>query len=424
MEKVCKTNVLFFIVLLLCLLIELPLLIGVCVKTLGATSDHCGTVNDASLPYHEYNPFVESALIDRSESDLPATNFPFSFLHNEGDGPTSLALAPDLNAIHFATYGPLSATKEMYPAGMYNSGEDIQSIAGVGWYPFVSSVRNKNSALVNYTGHFIANMLQSGDNLALPYSNDDGNRHALMRNLELLSIFIGSQSLLTQNEEWIEEYTHRVYPFGCRSTLTCQWMKQRKMKSYFSACLTLTSMYEGNLLSGEESQYNTNMNALRIINPTNGNYTSDLQNARKTKDLILFVDVVDLKDIPQSVQSRARRLSANIPKSYPNDPHPYIEKIRYCHRLLSQYKNYAKVIVTSRIHVGLPAAAVGIPVIFVSKSGWLPGGHERTGRVAGLLDVFHRVDKARGYDWTFGNLSSPMPPNPGNHLSIVYLHII
>ena len=53
--------------------------------------------------------------------------------------------------------------------------------------------------------------------------------------------------------------------------------------------------------------------------------------------------------------------------------------------------------------------------IFVSKNGWLPGGHERTGRVAGLLDVFHRVDTRRGFQWTFGDLSGPMPPNPGSH---------
>ncbi|KAL7539073.1 hypothetical protein ACHAXR_009018 [Thalassiosira sp. AJA248-18] len=389
---------------------------GACVKTLGGTSEFCDPFSEYYNPFETYNPFAESDLIDKGISDLKVTDFPFRFLQNENEKEQPLSLAPDLNTEQFATYGPTSSAG--YPVGQYNSGEDIQSMAGVGWYPFLSSVRNKHSALLNYTGYFIAGMLMSGTALAMPYANDSKERRSLMEKTELLSIFVGQPKLIDQNAKFLNEYTNNVYPFGCRSTLTCQHMKERQIKSYFSACITLTSMYEGSLLSGEESLRNSAANALQIVNPTSANYTNHVRNTRLKRDLILFVDVTDMSVIPNSVNPNSvRKLSANIPKNYPNAAvaSSHLEKIRYCQRLLSQYKNYAKVVITSRIHVGLPAAAAGIPVIFVSKAGWLPGGHERVGRVAGLLDVFHRVDKVRGFEWTFGDLSGPMPPNPGNH---------
>ena len=92
---------------------------------------------------------------------------------------------------------------------------------------------------------------------------------------------------------------------------------------------------------------------------------------------------------------------------------------------LSTYANQAKVVVTSRIHVGLPAAALGIPVIFVEggpeRSNWLPGGKQAVGRVEGLLDVFHRVQRGvDGKNWTFGDLTGDVPHSDGVHLADWY----
>ena len=172
-------------------------------------------------------------------------------------------------------------------------------------------------------------------------------------------------------------------------------------------------MYGGGLLS--ENGTNPSHNAMHIVDPSRNLSFAEVTKPNQ-KDLILIVDLVDKDAVPDSVKKRARFLSADIPKAYPKDPLLYAERMRYCYRLISQYKNYAKVIITSRIHVGLPASAMGVPVIFVSKNGWLPGGHERTGRVSGLLDVFHRVDNHReGMEWKFGDLEGSMPPNPGNH---------
>lgn len=88
---------------------------------------------------------------------------------------------------------------------------------------------------------------------------------------------------------------------------------------------------------------------------------------------------------------------------------------------MSTYANQAKVLVTSRIHAGLPAAALDIPVIFVEGgpelSNWLPGGGQAVGRVEGLLDVFHRVKRGTEKNWTFGDLTDDVPHSDGVHLA-------
>jgi len=135
---------------------------------------------------------------------------------------------------------------------------------------------------------------------------------------------------------------------------------------------------------------------------------------------LLFVDVQDPKVVPSAAWKSpdAIHLNANVFKSYPDCDNK--GRFTYSYKLLSTYANQAKVIVTSRIHVGLPASALGVPVIFVEggpeRSNWLPGGKQSVGRVEGLLDVFHRVQRGvDGKNWTFGDLSGDVPHSDGVH---------
>ena len=137
--------------------------------------------------------------------------------------------------------------------------------------------------------------------------------------------------------------------------------------------------------------------------------------------MILIVDSFNSAVIPQEVKNRAVYAGANIPGGISDVARKKMGRYDYSYRLLSLYANQAKVVITSRIHVGLPAAAMGIPVIFTTDAkGKLPGGKAATGRVAGLLEVFHQVAPFEGRNWTFGDLSGYVPPNPGNHLADRY----
>jgi hypothetical protein len=302
---------------------------GVCVRTLGGMEEFCN-----ALQFSDYNPYHEA----NDTIDLFTTTFPYKLLQDDrAVSSTDLNLSPDMNTDQFATYGPPPITS--VNSGRYNSGEDIQSMAAVGWYPFVSSVRSKDKPFENYTGNFILNCLNSGGDL-FPSLDDPQETMNLMKKTELVSIFTG-KGAITNNLESFRLYNEEVQPFGCRSTLTCQWLKEQKIKSYYSACLTLTSTYDGGLLSLDGT--NPSHNALPILEPKS-NFSTDVSHVREEKDLILMVDVVDTSVVPKSVRDRARHLSADIPKVYPRDATPYSEKIRYCYRLLSQYKNYAKVV--------------------------------------------------------------------------------
>mmetsp|Transcript_15923 Transcript_15923/g.24035 ORF Transcript_15923/g.24035 Transcript_15923/m.24035 type:complete len:887 (-) Transcript_15923:1562-4222(-) len=384
---------------------------GVCVQTLGGDNWFCSAES-----FSDYNPYDNggqswSASTESSgESDLSISKFPYQLLSHKGSSQV-LSLAPDMTREEFATYGPWNVSTDVRLGGRYNSGEDIQSLAGVGWYPFLSSVRIKDDPLNNYSGYYIANSLQQSPPMKMPYSEEAKERRSLMEKLDIVSMFFGGADMIQRNEKFLREYTNEVYPFGCRSTLTCATLKAHKIRSYFSSCLTLTSTYQGSVLYHDGSS--PSLNGLPLLNPALVNFTSAIKKAKEEKDLVLLVDVVDRSALP-SLPSNARWLSADIPKGYPRSCQPQSERIDYCYRLLSQYANHAKVVITSRIHVGLPAAAMGIPVIFVSKGGWLPGGKEKTGRVAGLLDIFHRIDKTKNLTLGF-DLSGPIPPNPGNH---------
>jgi len=386
---------------------------GACVQTLGGDDYFCDVeIFSTYNPYENGNQSWSVSTETLGNSDLSVTNFPYELLGKKGS--KVLSLAPDMSTEGFATYGPWNVDEDLRLAGRYNSGEDIQSMAGVGWLPFVSSVRNKTDPFSNYSGYYISNSLQSGGSVGMefPYLEDAEKRRVLMEKIDIVSMFFPGTEMIEKknNEAFLREYTKK-YPFGCRSTVTCATLKRHKIRSYFSSCLTLTSTYQGSVLYKDGSV--PSLNGLPFLDPASTNFTSALEKAKHEKDLVLLVDVVDPSALPP-LPPNHRYVSADIPKGYPRSCQPYSERIDYCYRLLSQYINHAKVVITSRIHVGLPAAALGTPVIFVSKGGWLPGGKEKTGRVAGLLDIFHRIDKKRNLTLGF-DLFGAIPPNPGNH---------
>lgn len=107
----------------------------------------------------------------------------------------SLPLAPDMNTENFATYGAFQFPDPLkYPKGYYNSGEDIQSLAGAGWFPFLSSINDKYDPLKNnYTGYYMNNCLNVGDGGIFQHINDTFDRLKMMEKVELLSIFAPKQ---------------------------------------------------------------------------------------------------------------------------------------------------------------------------------------------------------------------------------------
>ena len=112
----------------------------------------------------------------------------------------ALSLAPNMNTEYFATYAIFEySDPSEYPKGYYNSGEDIQSLAGAGWFPFLSSVNDKWDPLKNnYTGYYMNNCLNVGNGSIFRHFDSAIDRVQMMEKVELLSIF-ASKRYVTDN---------------------------------------------------------------------------------------------------------------------------------------------------------------------------------------------------------------------------------
>lgn len=366
-------------------------------RTLGSNVKFCDP-----QPFYTYDPY-ESV-------DMKSTNYPFPFVQSDrssGGAGDLTKFSPDMDQENFAMWGMEDMPEEKVSTiTSYNSGEDVQSYASAMWLPFLSEIRPKFKALLNYKGYYIGNALVDG---AL---ETNGNDLKNMPKISLTSIFVADAGIIEKMQPYLQNYTETIGPFGSRSTATHSKLLRTKIKSYFSACLTLTINMQGATLQGNAKYVHQNNiskpNTSELISPEN-------------KTMILCIDVQNRQAIPRDVLQRAHFGYADIPEDTATEALKKMGRYDYSYKLLSLYANQAKVIITSRIHVGLPAAAMGIPVIFVSVArGRLPGGRQQVGRVAGLLDIFHRVEPESGQDWTFGNLSGIVPPNPGNHLADRY----
>ena len=378
---------------------------NVCVRILGGRTEFCDV--DA---FSSYDPY--------EGNELNATNFPYVFFN---DGPVSeesnsLSLAPKamLTTEKFAVWGVGDIEKDN--CRHYNSGEDVQSYAGAAWLPFISELRNKFNALHNFNGYYIANALMERN-----FNVTDADyAYEKMKKVTLASIYTAAE--ITSMERYLRNYTNSVHPFGARSTVTDSILKSRKIKSYFSACLTLTTDIQGGSLSSDATLKPNQYLKNHILKPN----ATEPPAPPEQRTKIIFIDVVDYEAVPRSVREskNAIHMNANVQPWYPNCEKK-MGRYSYSYKLLSIYANQAKVVITSRIHAALPSAALGIPVIFVENAGrrknWLPGGKQSVGRVEGLLDFFHRVQReVDGKEWTFGNLTGDVPHSDGVHLADRY----
>ena len=152
-------------------------------------------------------------------------------------------------------------------------------------------------------------------------------------------------------------------PIGCRDKNTLKLFQNLGIEAYFSGCVTLTlPEYQGE-----------RTNEILLVDP--------------------FVKIFDQK----YVETQIKRL---IPKEIADQVcvithHDYNlrnltveQRLENAQKLLDRYAK-ARMIITSRIHCGLPATALGTPVYFMDV------GYDRKQskeRLNGLLDFFEVID--------------------------------
>jgi hypothetical protein len=259
-----------------------------------------------------------------------------------------------------------------------NSGDEIQSMAGIQFLPFITRFVDRDTEFPTVTSstHLIANAWYG----VSPEEEElSGVGHSFpppaAENITFLSMHLslGGKKMVTNHLEFWKNYTTTVAPVGARDTATLEFLQEQRVPSYLSLCFTL--MYQIPIAPTRES--------------------------------ILVVDVNDTL-LPKDILEKAELLECNVPP--PRNAHSAL-RFRYAFELLQMYANRGKVVITSRIHVALPCLAIGIPVIFVDSE-TLPGGERGANRTVGISNLFHvyrpHVDK-----WHFD--LDRIGPNPGVH---------
>ena len=130
------------------------------------------------------------------------------------------------------------------------------------------------------------------------------------------------------------QYLKNYEPIGCRDLESSNILKKHGINSFYSKCLTLT-LDKRNADPAEGKVY--------IVGVTD-NLQRIIPNHIKSKAIYVNQSKIELPNVKQF----NRRLIAED--------------------LLTEYKNNASLVITSRIHCAMPCIAMGIPVIFLYSS--------------------------------------------------------
>lgn len=168
-------------------------------------------------------------------------------------------------------------------------------------------------------------------------------------------------------------------PIGCRDRNTRDFLKKLGLNAYFSGCMTLTL-------------------DKRTCAPD------------KKEEKVFVVDLdpkIQRKLTPEIIRKNldGNIIDYTITHFYYWNEYPVTEKgaqefEEHARYALNKYKNEAKLVITSKIHVAMPCIAMGIPVIFIVGD---PFG-ERFDVLSGIVPIYSAKD-IKYIDW------HPIAPN-------------
>jgi len=142
-------------------------------------------------------------------------------------------------------------------------------------------------------------------------------------------------------------YFKKHEPIGCRDRKTAEMLREKGVNSFYSKCLTLTF-------------------PKRVKEPKNGK--------------VLLVDAENIP-LPKFLTKNALKITQSVPDYYEDEL-----KTKMAKKLLSLYRNEAKLVITTRLHCALPCLAMGIPLLFF--------GNENDYRISIIKDLQVPIYKA------------------------------
>ena len=259
-----------------------------------------------------------------------------------------------------------------------NIGDYIQALASSQYLPFIDGFINREE-LNRYDGELCA-VIMNGWFMHNP------KEWPPSKNIipHFVAFHLNSSAYEMLSDDGVA-YLKSFEPIGCRDKKTADLLEERGVKSYFSACMTLTL--------GEKYRSDEKTDFIYFVDPF---YRINKKVSKLIKYLALCVcnysDVVFFKKrvshegrsfFVQLIESAAfldtysKHFDMKVLKnaiyicqqsSYYNNNFPTdYDKLREAERLVRLYAS-AKYVVTSRIHCALPCLGLGTPVIFTEDA--------------------------------------------------------
>jgi lipopolysaccharide biosynthesis glycosyltransferase len=200
---------------------------------------------------------------------------------------------------------------------------------------------------------------------------------------KLEPIFVSMHLNNNKNKDDVKRskgYLNQNWPIGARDSKTHDFFQSIGIHSVFTACMTMTLL------------------------PT----WSEQRALMEQSDEVLLVDVnrEGLQLLPDHIKSRAVTLSAKLKD--PNVIDDMVARYVEAHAMKVRLQK-AKLVITQRLHIALPAASTGTPVILIIDNDMPGGGGDR---FSGLQQAVHTVHSTNGSTaLALFNWDDP-PPNP------------
>lgn len=283
-------------------------------------------------------------------------------------------------------------------AGMMNIGDFVQAQAARQYFDHIDTFIDRDFGLSKYDGEPVR-MIMNGWYMDHPENFPPSDKITPL----FVSVHLNSYGMPKMLRKECLDYFKLHEPIGCRDQHTVELLKEKGIDAYFTGCLTLTL--------GRRYKYKGKREGVYIVEPVFS--TKDISK-RPILFLKAFLTLVrhysNIKQIAQKkgqvtfkslihnavyyrtyshVFDKEILLNAEYINQYNTDiaKMSYQERLDYAEELINKYAR-AELVITSRIHCGLPCLGLETPVIYTIDS---DADTMSTDRFGGLMNLFNTI---------------------------------
>ena len=283
-------------------------------------------------------------------------------------------------------------------AGLMNIGDYIQAKAAQQYFEHIDVFLDRDNDLAKYDGDDVR-MIMNGWYMDHPENFPPSKKITPL----FVSMHINRFALPTILRQECISYFKRHQPIGCRDLNTVNLLKEKGVDAFFTGCLTLTL--------GRTYTYEGKRKGVYIVEPVFSTKDLSKRPVLLTKAFLsLIANYHDIKVISKkkkdtSIRSllhnaifyraykkvfdRALLVNAEYINQFNSDiAKMTIEnRLQYAEELIQKYAS-AELVITSRIHCGLPCLGLNTPVIYTLNA---QSPKMSTERFGGLMELFNTI---------------------------------